>query len=82
LTLREPKSGREHEVVFIPQKVAGRLREYATKRCQTSEDRIFPISYETARMMVAKAGKMVGVPLRTGAPGGRCAALLSWVLFS
>ena len=64
LTLREPKSGREHEVVFIPQKVADRLREYAAKRCQTSEDRIFPISYETARMMVAKAGKMVGVPLR------------------
>jgi integrase len=46
LTLREPKSGREHEVVFIPQKVADRLRRYAAKRCQTSEDRIFPISYE------------------------------------
>jgi hypothetical protein len=28
------------------------------------EDRIFPISYETARMMVAKAGKMVGLPFR------------------
>jgi integrase len=41
LTLREPKSGREHEVAFIPQKVADRLREYAAKRCQTSEDRIF-----------------------------------------
>ena len=64
LTLREPKSGREREVVFIPQKVADRLREYAEKRCKTREDRIFPISYETARMMVAKAGKMVGVPLR------------------
>jgi len=45
LTLREPKSGREREVVFIPQKVAERLREYAAKRCQTGEDRIFPISY-------------------------------------
>ena len=64
LNLREPKSGREHEVVFIPQKVADRLREYAANRCKTGEDRIFPISYETARMMVAKAGKMVGVPLR------------------
>jgi len=50
--------------VFIPQKVADRLREYSVKRCKTSDDRIFPISYETARMMVAKAGKMVGVPLR------------------
>jgi hypothetical protein len=27
LTLREPKSGREREVAFIPQKVADRLRE-------------------------------------------------------
>ena len=64
LTLREPKSGREREVVFILQKVADRLREYADKRCKTSEDCIFPIPYETARMMVAKAGKMVDVPLR------------------
>jgi len=63
MTLREPKSGREHEVVPIPQKVADRLREYVANCCRTSEDRIFPISYETARMMVAKAGKMVGVPL-------------------
>ena len=64
LTLREPKSGREREVVFIPQKVVDRLREYAANRCRTGEDRIFPISYEMARMTVAKAGKMVGVHLR------------------
>jgi hypothetical protein len=39
-------------------KVADRLQEYAAKRCQTSEDRIFPFSYEedTAGMMAAKAG--------------------------
>jgi integrase len=63
LTLRKPKNGRKHEVVFIPQKVADRLREYAANRCQTCEDRTFPISYED-RMMVAKAGKMIDVPLR------------------
>jgi len=27
LILREPKSGKEHEIVFIPQKVADRLRD-------------------------------------------------------
>ncbi len=64
LNLREPKSGREREVVFIHQKVADRLREYAAKGCKTGEERIFQISYETARMIVAKAGKMIGVPLR------------------
>ncbi len=64
LTLREPKSGREHEVAFIPQKIADRLREYAANRCRTGEHRIFPIPYGTARKMVAKAGILVGVPLR------------------
>ena len=28
LTLRSPKSGKEQEIVFIPQKVADRLKEY------------------------------------------------------
>jgi len=54
LILREPKSGKEHEIVFIPQKVADRLRDYATKKCQSPQERIFPISYEAARMMVLK----------------------------
>jgi integrase/recombinase XerD len=63
LRLREPKSGREHGVVFIPSKVADRLREYAFKRCKTNEDQISPISCETARMIAAKAGKIIGVPL-------------------
>ena len=33
LILREPKSGREYEFVFIPKKVADRLREYALQVC-------------------------------------------------
>ena len=50
--------------MFIPQKVADRLRDYATKKCKGPHDRIFPISYEAARMMVVKAGKLVGIHLR------------------
>jgi integrase len=35
LLLREPKSGREFEIVFIPQKVADRLQEYVrTDTCR------------------------------------------------
>jgi integrase/recombinase XerD len=64
LILSEPKSGKDQEIVFIPQKVADRLREYAFQKCENPEDRIFPISYEAARMMVAKAGAMVGIRLR------------------
>ena len=64
LIIRDPKSGKEQEVVFIPQKVADRLREYARQKCKNPSDRIFPISYEAARMMVIKAGNMVGIHLR------------------
>jgi integrase/recombinase XerD len=38
LTLRSPKSGKEREIVFIPQKVGDRLREYiATKRIESDK---------------------------------------------
>ena len=45
LTLKGPKTGKEREIVFIPQKVADRLREYiASKRIEVDQ-RVFPISY-------------------------------------
>jgi integrase len=44
LILRSPKSGKEREVVFIPQKVADRLREYINAKGLGSDQRIFPIS--------------------------------------
>lgn len=64
LILREPRSGKEHEIVFIPQKVADRLRDYAIQTCNDPESRIFPISYEAARAIISKVGKMVGIHLR------------------
>jgi integrase len=64
LILQEPKSGNENEIVFIPQKVADRLRTYANQHCKGPSDRVFPISYETARAMVAKTGMLVGIHLR------------------
>jgi len=64
LILRDPKSGREYEYVFIPAKIAERLREYAKSVCNKPDDRVFPISYEAARMIVLKAGKLVGIHLR------------------
>jgi integrase len=64
LVIKDPKSGKEQEVVFIPQKVADRLREYARQNYKRPHDRIFSISYEAARIMVMKAGNMVGIYLR------------------
>lgn len=64
LTLKEPKSGREHEFIFIPQRLADRLKDYIREKGIQSHQPIFPICYEAAREMVAKAGSMVGIHLR------------------
>ena len=56
LTLKEPKSGREQEFIFIPQMLADRLKDYIREKGIQSHQRIFPICYEAAREMVAKAG--------------------------
>jgi len=60
----EPKSGKESEVVFIPQKVADRLKDYIKEKGIEPDQRIFPITYNAARVMVIKAGKLVGIHLR------------------
>jgi len=64
LTLKDPKSGKEREFVFIPQKVADRLKEYIKEKCTDPGQKIFPICYEAARSMVKKSGDMVGIKLR------------------
>ena len=64
LAVRDPKSGREQEFVFIPQKVAERLKDYVKENCTDSDQRIFRICYEAARSMVRKAGNQVGIKLR------------------
>ena len=64
ITLSHPKSGREFEIAFIPQKLAERLREYIQDKSIEPDQRIFPITYNAARVMVNKAGKLVGIHLR------------------
>ena len=64
ITLPAPKSGRESEMVFIPQKIADRLKEYIHIKRIEADQRIFPITYNAARIMVNKSGKMVGIHSR------------------
>ena len=64
LTLKDPKSGREQEFIFIPQRLADRLKDYVRQKDIQSHERIFPICYEVAREMVAQAGGVVGIHLR------------------
>jgi len=64
LTLKDPKSGREQEFIFISQRLADRLKDYIREKGIQSNERIFPICYEASREMVAKAGSVVGIHLR------------------
>jgi integrase/recombinase XerD len=64
LTLRDPKSGREQEFIFITQKLANRLKDYIREKGIQPNQRVFPICYEAAREMVAKAGSVVGIHLK------------------
>ncbi len=64
LTTRNPKSGKSSEAVFIPKKLADRLKDYIRARRMEGNQRVFPISYTAARVMVRKAGTLVGVHLR------------------
>jgi len=64
LTLRHPKSGKDKELVYIPQRLSNRLEGYIQMMCLENSERIFPITYATARDMVRKAGKIARVILR------------------
>lgn len=64
LILNDTKSGKEQELIFIPQKVADRLKEYVRVRKIGPKQMIFPICYGAARAMVKKAGQVVGIRLR------------------
>ena len=62
--IRDPKSGREAEVVFLPQKEVDRLKIYVRDNGIKQDARIFPFTYAAARLIVKKAGDLVGIYLK------------------
>ncbi len=62
--IRAPKSGKDAEAAFLPQKVVDRLQKYIADKCLEPEERIFPITYAAARIIVKKAGDLVGIHLK------------------
>ncbi len=48
--------------MFIPQKIADRLKDYIREKEIRFEERIFPITCNATRAMVKKAGLLAGVP--------------------
>ncbi|WP_319548383.1 site-specific integrase [Desulfogranum marinum] len=63
LLLHTPKSGREREIIFIPEKLSSRLQNFIRGTSISSNQFIFPITYTGARKVVGKAGEMVGIKL-------------------
>lgn len=64
LSIKNPKSGRAEETVYVPRKILVRLSEYTKVNNFDANERIFPISYVAAWSMVKKAGKLVNIELR------------------
>jgi integrase len=64
LILNDTKSGKEQEMIFIPQKVPERLKEYVRVQKIAPNQMIFPICYGAARARVGRAGQLVGIRLR------------------
>jgi integrase/recombinase XerD len=56
ILLREPKSGKEAEMAYMPEPVAKRMAEYIREANLESEDRLFPVCYSTARAMIRNLG--------------------------
>jgi len=63
LTIKTPKSGNESEVAFMPEQVAKRLSEYITHKGMSSDTRVFPICYSTARTFIKKLGSRLQITL-------------------
>ena len=64
LIIQDAKSGKAVEHVFIPQKIADRLKQYIREKGFGSDERIFSMTYAGARAMVVKAGNRVGIKVR------------------
>jgi integrase len=65
IILQDPKSGKESEAVYIPKKVAERLKDYLRTSSLSPTRRIFPFGYSRARDIVLAAGRLVNIRLRS-----------------
>jgi len=63
LILSDPKSGNQTEIVYIPKKIADRLRDYISSVKIEDTNSVFPFGYTRAREIVQNAGKKINVNL-------------------
>ena len=63
IIVHNPKSGKETEIIFMPEQVANRLKTYIQKEGMSEQDRVFNLCYTNARLMIKKLGEKVGIKL-------------------
>lgn len=68
--LNNPKSGKDVEAVYVPGKVADRLKEHIRDKGIEADERIFPITHLATRVIVKRAGNLVGINLKPHKNGG------------
>jgi len=61
--VQNPKSEKDREAIFMPEQVAERLKAYIQEKGLREEDRVFKLSYGTARKIINKLGQKVGIKL-------------------
>jgi len=63
LLIREPKSGKETEMAFMPEQIAKRLSAYITASNIGPDDRLFSVCYSTVRMLIKRLGEKFHVKI-------------------
>ena len=64
IVLREPKSGKEAEVAYMPEPIAKRLEEYIRTQKLGPDDRLFRVSYSTVRSLIKSLGSQLKISIR------------------
>jgi len=63
IQIRQPKSGKQGEVAFMPEQIAQRLADYIAAQNLTSDERVFNVCYTTVRNLVHNIGAKLNVNL-------------------
>ena len=63
IIVHNPKSGKDSEDIFMPEQVANRLKSYIQMKGLREHDRVFNLCYSTARTMINRLGKKLGITL-------------------
>lgn len=61
VVLRDPKSGKEAEIAYMPENISRKLAKYIKENALQGKERIFPICYSTARALIQGLGARLNV---------------------